>query len=63
MDKYMTKQTIEYSDGTETVLTYTKNPEGELIEATVAEATAVTSPETIEEVAETSEVESSEGAE
>lgn len=54
MEKYMVSNTIKYSDGTETVLNYVKNPEGEVIEAEVAQAIEdVSAPvsEIIEEVA------------
>ena len=39
-EKYMVKQTIAYSDGTETVLNYEQNGAAVEIEATVAEAVA-----------------------
>lgn len=35
---FMVKQTITYSDGTETVVNYVDNPDRQEIEATVAEA-------------------------
>lgn len=59
----MVKQTIEFSDGSETVMHFTQNEHGEAIETQVAEAVAENQPEeTIpesetptEEVSETSE--------
>ncbi len=57
---HLVKQTLEYSDGTETVFNYTANGNQEEIETTVAAAVAETSPEeltsdpveTLEEVVE-----------
>lgn len=62
MDKaYMTKQTITFSDGTETVMNFDANGASTEIEAKVAEAVAVTSPEEVaEEVVETPTEESAE---
>lgn len=60
-EKYMTKQTIEYSDGTETVLNFNANGQQEEIETVVAEAVAETSPEEVsEEIVEETEEEVSE---
>ena len=44
-EKYMVSQTIKYSDGTETTMNYDANENQAEIETTVAEATAITSPE------------------
>ncbi len=43
--KFMTENIIRFSDGTETVVKYQKNDGAEEIEAEVAEALEVTSPE------------------
>lgn len=64
-EKYMVSQTIKYSDGTETTMEYTANPNQEVIEETVHEAVIETSPESIEdeEVSNTEIVEGLEGEE
>lgn len=51
--KYMVSNTIKYSDGTETVISYDQNGSQVEIEQEVAEAIAETSPEApIEEPSE-----------
>lgn len=52
---HMVKQTIEYSDGTETVTNFTANEHGEVIEQTVTEAVAAKEPQEVETVKETPE--------
>lgn len=49
---HMIKQIIQYSDGTETVIDYKANENGDAIETQVAEAVAEKEPETIEETVE-----------
>lgn len=53
-EPYMIKQTIQYSDGSETVLNFNANNQQEEIETIVAEAVAITSPE-VESVVTASE--------
>lgn len=52
---YMVSETIKYSDGSEKVITYVENPDAQEIEAAVAEATAITSPEDVEETVDESD--------
>lgn len=56
--KHMVSSTHKYSDGTETVVNYTANPDQEEIEATVAEAVESDhrNPDGIEEEMEVEEV-------
>lgn len=46
MNPYMVKTTTLYSDGSETVIEYTANPQGDAIETEVAEEMASHSDET-----------------
>lgn len=58
-EKFMTEQVIKYSDGTETVLTYTENPVSDAVEVAVKEATDASEGVVTPEVEE-SDVESEE---